>query len=307
MATSGGLKLYFVMTLACAAPACSASNASSAPSGEGGAAPSTGGASSGAGAGGAAQGGSAGAGGSSGDTQGGSGGLTAPGMGGSGGSAQGGSGGSSSGVDLSGTWTADVQTVGTLTVPLAGTVNANLRFVIRLVVTGAADTLNATFDICKLTVVTTPDPKTLSVTFTPAVVATLSTSVSESAPVVNVGDAIPIPAITIRSGIDSSGSSIDADADSHPGVTIPANVGGALPLNAYSGLTIQASLSPTLTAPDGISGTATFSAVGKVFGSDNPLLTSGDITVAPQSKDVPFTANRLSGDVPCAEVLKAFP
>lgn len=283
MTTNRALQLAMILALAGATPACG-SNGSSGATSQGG-------------------GGAGGASGSGGATSA-SGGATA---GNGGTSSTGGTGSSAGGVDLSGTWIADVQTPGTETVPIAGTVNANIRVIVRLFVTEAAGTLNATFDICKLTAVTTPDPTTLSVTFTPAVIATLSASVSESAPVVNVGDSLPIPAVTIRSGITASGTPVDSDADSHPGVTIPGNVGGALPVNAYVGLTIQASLSPQLTAPDSISGTADFTASGIVFGSDNPLLTSGNISVTPQSPNVPFTAKLLPGDVPCADVVSQFP
>jgi hypothetical protein len=293
MAKSSGLEFCFAITVACAMSACSGNDATS-PGGGQGAATGSGGAATGAGG----TGGSPNAGGSGSATQGGSGGS-------SGMSQSGGASSSTTGVDLAGTWIADVQSPGTVTVPLAGTVNANLRFVIRLFVAPTTGTLNMTFDICKLTVVTTPDPKTLSVTFTPAVLATLTTSASEPAPVVNVGDAVPIPALTILSGVDASGNRVDADADSHPGVTLPGNVFGTIALNAYAGLTVNASFSPKLTAPDAISGTASFAATGKVFGSDNPLVTGGDMSVTPTPSDVPFTAKLLPGDVPCADVLTA--
>jgi hypothetical protein len=44
-----------------------------------------------------------------------------------------------------------------------------------------------------------------------------------------------------------------------------------------------------------------------VFGSDNPLLTSGSINVTPSSTAIPFTAKKLAGDVACTDVLKNFP
>jgi len=249
------------------------------------------------------QGGSVGAGGSTAPAKGGTAGTP-----GAGGSVQGGSGGSGpTGVDLSGTWISDVKTTGTESLPFITTVSANIEFVFRLVLTSAGDTLNVRLDICRLTAVSTPDPTALGVTFTPAVIATMTTTGSEGTPVVNVGDPIPLPAFTMLSGITGSGTAVDADSDSHPGVTVPGTTWNNTSVNAYVGLTIQTSLSPTLSAQDSMSGTASFDCAGKIFGSDNALLTSGDISVAPDSKTIPFTAKRLAGDVPCSDVLKALP
>ncbi|HEX7669456.1 MAG TPA: hypothetical protein VF395_07735 [Polyangiaceae bacterium] len=297
MAKSIALNI-FAATLVLATQGCG-SEAGSPPSAGagGGTAASAGGAASGSG-GASAAGASAGGGSAAGASAGAS---------GSGGGTPGGGGSGSAGIDLSGTWIAEVKTVATESLPIVGNADSNLRLVLRFLVSRAGDTLNATFDICDLTTVTTPDPKQLSVTFTPAVLATLTTATSEAAPSVMVGDPVPLPKLTIRSGVDLSGKPVDSDADSHPGVTLPGNIGGVLPVNAYVGLTIESSLSPKLTTTDSIEGTATFSAKGTIFGSDNPLLTSGTISVAPKAQDVPFTARRLAGDVPCSDVLKEFP
>jgi len=66
------------------------------------------------------------------------------------------------------------------------------------------------------------------------------------------------------------------------------------------------SLKATLTDASTITGTAAFSSTGMVFGSDNPVLTSGNIDVTPSSTAIPFTATKLAGDVPCSTVLKSF-
>jgi hypothetical protein len=280
------------------------STVSAPPTGSGGAGTvATGGTSGAVGSGGVAQGGTSG---SSGATQGGSGGTVA--TGGAGGAATGGSSGASATTaDLTGTWIADVQTKGTESVPVAGTVDANIRIVMRLVLTETASALDVRYDICELTAVSTPDPTALGVTFTPAVIATLTTTVSEPFTPVSVGDAIGLPPLTILSGIDGSGNAVDADADTHPGVTVPGTTWNNTSVNAYVGLTIQTTPSPKLTAPDAMGGTVSFAANGKVFGSDNPLLTSGDISVVPDSTAIPFTAKLLAGDVPCSDVLKALP
>lgn len=295
MASSGGFTGWLAITLVCAVPACGSSDASSASggiggsgaTGAGGSATATGGGTSTGGAGGVA-GGSAASGGSSITTEDGSAGAGT--------------------VDLIGTWIGKVQTPGVLSVPTLGNVTANLGVILRLVITEASGTLNVRFDICKMTVVTTPDPTTpLTVTFTPAVLATMTTSASENTPLVHVGGSVPIPALTILSGITASGSSVDADADSHPGVTLPGVALAQWPVNVYVGLKVPFVLSATLTSADALSGTATFTANGTVFGSDSPWLTSGNIGVAPQPADVPLAARRLTGDVPCADVLTAFP
>jgi hypothetical protein len=305
--------LCFVVALACAVQACDGSTSASDPEIAATHGPHTGG------SGGASEGGKTGAGGSGGIAQGGSaqegsGGTTTladggivPGSGGTDGTH--GDGGTKSGgsVDLVGTWIADVKGPGVETVPTVGTIFADLRVVVRFVITEASGTLSTKFDICKLNAVTTPDPKALTVTFTPAVLATLNTTVSESTPTVHVGDAVPMPAFTVLSGIDAAGTSIDADSDSHPGVTIPGVVAGTWPASVYAGLTIPVTLSATLSAPDALSGTLTFSANGKIFATDTPWLTSGNMSVSPQPADVPFTAKLLPGDVPCTDVLNAFP
>lgn len=302
MANSVGYTGCLAITLLCALPACGSSDASSASGGI------TGGGRTGAGGSTTATGGGTSTGGAGGLAGGGAGGSGAGGSAGTGGSSitTGGSAGAGN-VDLTGTWIANVQTPGVLSVPTLGDVTANLGVIVRLVITTASGTLDARFDVCKMTVVTTPDPNTLTVTFTPAVLATLTTSASESAPVVQVGGPVPIPTFTILSGITASGASVDADADGHPGVTLPGVAGNLYPVNVYAGLTVQFSLSTTLSAMDTLSGTAAFTANGTVFGSDSLWITNGNIGVTPVNANIPITAKLLAGDVPCADVLTQFP
>jgi hypothetical protein len=55
-------------------------------------------------------------------------------------------------------------------------------------------------------------------------------------------------------------------------------------------------------------GTASFTSTGTVFGSSMPtLLSSGMINVTPSSSSIPFTATKLTGDVPCSTVASMFP
>jgi len=210
------------------------------------------------------------------------------------------------GVDLSGTWISHVTTAGTITAPVVGTTAANIDIVLRLVVTQTATTLDGTLQICRLNPVTTPNASSLVVTFTPAVLATLQTTVSEPAFTAMIGQPVPLPPVTILTGQNAAGMSVDSDMDGNPGVTIPSNVGGIIQLNAFTGLTINTSLTSTLTNATTITGTASFASTGVVFGSDNPILTSGNINVTPSSNAIPFTATKLAGNVPCSEVLMNF-
>ena len=212
------------------------------------------------------------------------------------------------GIDLTGTWVSHVNAPGTLTAPVVGTTNANIDIVLRLSVSGApGGALSGTLQICRLNPVTTPNASSLVVQFTPAVLATLQTSISEPAFTAMVGQPVPLPDSTILTGVNAGGTQVDSDMDGNPGVTIPSNVGGILMLNAYTGLTIKTSLKATLTNASTITGTASFSSTGTVFGSDNPILTSGNINVTPSSSAIPFTAAKLAGDVPCSSVVSMFP
>jgi hypothetical protein len=159
--------------------------------------------------------------------------------------------------------------------------------------------------ICRLNPVTTP-ATALVVTFSPAVISTLQTGITIPSFTPAIGAAVPVPPTTIRTGENGAGMSVDSDSDGNPGVTIPANVGGLIMLNAYAGLTINTTLNGTLTNATTITGTASFTSTGTVFGSDNPLLTMGSINVTPSSSAIPFSATRLAGNVPCTTVASMF-
>lgn len=233
------------------------------------------------------------------------GGATASGGANTGGAATGGT-DAGTGVNIAGTWISEIKTAGNEMVPIVGSTAANIDLVIRLAVTESAGTLDGQLDICRLNATTTPNASSLVVTFTPAVLATLMGTGTEPAFTAKVGEAVPFPSITILSGVNASGTSVDADSDGHPGVTIPSDIGGLISLDAYVGLTIKTTLTSTLTDADTITGTTNFSTNGTVFGSNNTLLTSGTISVTPSSTAVPFTATRLDGDVPCSQVLTHF-
>jgi hypothetical protein len=205
--------------------------------------------------------------------------------------------------DLSGTWIARVETLATESLPLAGEFDVQLTFALRLHIAQSAGALSATFEICELSTETLPEPEALRVSFPPALIATLRAETTSSVSAIRTGDALPTLELTIRSGIDAADKPLDSDADSHPGVTVPANVGGSLMIRVYAGLTLEASIASRLSADGKLAGTADFSVSGEVFGSDNASLTEGMLSVAPKSEAVSLSATRLAGDVPCSEVL----
>jgi hypothetical protein len=211
--------------------------------------------------------------------------------------------GTDASADLSGTWIARVETLATESLPLAGEFDVQLEFALRLHIVQSAGTLNATFEICQLSTQTLPEAEALRVSFPPALIATLRGKTTSSVSEIRAGDALPVLELTIRSGIDAGEKPLDSDADSHPGVTVPANVGGSLMISVYAGLTLEASIASRLSADGKLTGTADFSVNGNVFGSDNASLTEGMLSVAPKSDAVSLSATRLAGDVPCSEVL----
>jgi hypothetical protein len=231
--------------------------------------------------------------------------------GGSGGAATGGAGGGgNTGVDLTGTWISELKGVpGTISAPIVNSTDANIDLVIALQLSKSAGKLNGTFNICRLNVVTTPDPNSLKTTFGAAVIATMVTTMSENDFTAMVGSAVPVPNLEIFSGETSGGTQVDADNDTHPGVTIPSNIGGVIAISAYVGLDIKVALKSTLTDPNTITGTTSFTTVGKIFGSSNTLLLnsmSGNINVTPTASAIPYTATKLAGAVDCAQVLTHF-
>jgi hypothetical protein len=210
-------------------------------------------------------------------------------------------------VDLSGTWITEVKTLATETVPLIGQPDANLRLVARVVMAKRGDQLESKFEMCAFSAITTPDPQTLTVQLSDAAIATLTTSASESAPSAGVGDAVPLPALTIRTGIDASGQPVDSDNDMQPGVTVAASVGILGSVLGYAGVTVKAAFDVKLADENTLAGTGQVSSNGVIFGSSNPLLPSATIAVNPKMPDIPLTLTRVPKDMPCSDVLQQFP
>ena len=209
------------------------------------------------------------------------------------------------GPDLSGTWYTTIESLATQNLPLLGEGDANVSLVMRVVVEGTAPEQTATYEICALHTESTPDPSASQITFGAPVLATLHTTVPADLSGVMVGGEVPLPMLTLKSGVDATGAREDTDGDGNPGVTIPATVlGGSIKVNAYVELTIEAAVSGTLMDPDTIVGSAQFSATGAVIASDNPLITAGSISVIPKEA-TQITAKRMPGNVDCAGVLAA--
>jgi hypothetical protein len=210
------------------------------------------------------------------------------------------------GAAVTGTWISQIQTTGAIQAPVVGSVDADIELVTRIVVTGSADALNERLEICRLQTTSTPNASALAVTYPPAAVAALNDARAQPSFVASVGSPFPVPTFTILAGLDASGQAVDADQDGNPGVTLPSNIGGVLAIDAYVGLKMDVSITATLNAPDTLNGTTSFAVSGTVFGSNNPVLSSGSINVVPASTEVPLTARRLDGDVPCSSVVSMF-
>ncbi len=237
------------------------------------------------------------------------------------------------GPDLSGTWITRVTTTGTITAPSpVGTLTgATIDVVQRMVISNdlTACTTTAQFEICSLsTTATSPIP--FSVTYTPAVLASLSGSASEAGVCYQVGQTVAFPSFTINSGWGgppppttntcpappstltypypagtlptTCSGAIDSDGDGVYGITLPTTIFGALNLDAFAGLTMSISLANmVLTNATTNIGTTSFPTVGYIFGSTAGA--TGALNVVPDSSAVPVTAIKLTGNVPCATVL----
>ena len=234
---------------------------------------------------------------------------------------------------MSGTWITRVTTTGTITAPSpVGTLTgATIDVVQRMVISNdlTACTTTAQFEICSLsTTATSPIP--FSVTYTPAVLASLSGSASEAGVCYQVGQTVAFPSFTINSGWGgppppttntcpappstltypypagtlptTCSGAIDSDGDGVYGITLPTTIFGALNLDAFAGLTMNISLANmVLTNATTNIGTTSFPNTGYIFGSTAGA--TGALNVVPDSSAVPVTAIKLTGDVPCATVL----
>lgn len=200
-------------------------------------------------------------------------------------------------ISLVGTWGTKVNTSADIVVPVAGTSPANIQLALRLDVREEAGKLAADVEICQLTT----DSASFKVDYA-KLLQYLKTEIAIPATSPAIGAKLGLPDLVFKIGIDDAGKAVDTDADTKPGVTMPATALGALAINAYTGLVMTVKLDASLSAADTIVGNGTFSVAGTIFGSSFPLLSSGSINVT-QKAPAAFTAKRFEGSVGCAELL----
>ncbi len=197
-----------------------------------------------------------------------------------------------------------MTTTATLTVPLIGNQPATIDLVLRILLAQDATNLSSHVEICRLNTAT--NGNSLLVNFPATVLALLTDDQTIPAPVVNVGDPVPVPAFSIVVGQDAAGNPVDDDADGNDGVTISTVLAGTN-IMAFAGFDIELSFpSATLTDASTLTGDAAFTTSGTVFDTV-PLGLSGPISVTPTSPTTAFTSTKLAGDVPCSDVLALFP
>jgi hypothetical protein len=228
-------------------------------------------------------------------------------------------------IDQTGTWITRITATGTFfSAPdLIGTLQGTLDMVQRMVVTKSNGSLIYQVDICSLST-NSSSPYAFEIVYSPTVIGTLTTTITEPDQCLRVGDPITLPIFTINTGwggppipttntcptpgtagfpVTSCSGSVDSDEDGVYGITLPTRVlNGLFLVTAYAGLTItieQDGMILTESATN--TGTANVSLVGFMFGCTDG--TMGPFNITPSSTAVPVTLVRLLGDVSCSEVL----
>ncbi len=232
-------------------------------------------------------------------------------------------------LDMTGTWITRVTTTGTITAPSpVGTLTgATIDVVQRMYISTVGNNNVAKFEICSLSTVANGSLPFYS-DYSPAVLASMSGTGSAPYQCLHVGDTATLPSFTINTGWGGSvtpagctcpaaGSvyppspplpteccgAVDSDGDGVYGITLPTHLfNGALNLWAYAGLTMNITLkNMVVTDPNTNTGTTAFPTTGWIFGSTAGA--TGTLNVQPASDNVPVTAIKLTGDVPCSTVL----
>ncbi len=218
-------------------------------------------------------------------------------------------------VDITGTWVAKLITVGFITTPLfpLAPAGVNIEAVVRMNISQSGGNFVHKLEICKLATTSAPEDA-LKITYSPALLATMSATVAIPTYNPTIGGPITVPSFVLQTGSNKVCSGdcgpsdfVDSDRDGKPGVTLPVLVGGALELEAYGALTTIINLSrATLEDAETIAGAAAFSTEGQILHTNNPIAPGGPLTVDPTPLTA-VTAKRLAGDVPCSTVAGMFP
>jgi hypothetical protein len=203
------------------------------------------------------------------------------------------------GVDLTGTWGVAMTASSEMTAPLIGKSASKAALTMRFYVSKEGEQYRADVQICRLNT----DSATVKIDYV-NVLPQLKTSIVVPTFEPAIGGKVPFPNFVFRVGQDQAGASIDADRDGKPGATTPVVALGLLSINAYAGFELKVSLDALLKDAGTIQGGYSFGAVGKVFGSNSPLLPPGELRVTQTQPNASYTAKRFDGDIPCAELVK---
>lgn len=210
-------------------------------------------------------------------------------------------------VDPTGVWWAEVETIGSEVLPILDKLtDVDIRFVMRVEVSGTAPEHSVKFEFCDLQTewIDPADPNNITtIGFRPDTVAAFTETITQDLGGLSVGSEVPLPKLTFRGGIDEAGESFDDDNDGNPAVTAWVRTLLGIEIEVYEEITIHATLD--LTAPDEntLQGTVDFNAEADVLTSNNPIIFAGSyVTITPDSTAVPVTVRRLDGGGDCSTI-----
>jgi hypothetical protein len=210
----------------------------------------------------------------------------------------------SPGIDPTGVWWTEVTTVGSEVLPILDKLNGtNIRFVMRVEVSGAAPNNTVQFDFCQLQTewIDPMDPNNITtIGFRPDTVAAFSESITADLGNLAAGSMVPLPSLTFRGGVDESGKELDEDGDGNPAVTAWVRTLLGIEIEVYETITIRATLDLTVPDEDTLTGTLDFGADALIVTSNNVIIGAGTaVTITPDSKAVPLTVKRLPDGGDC--------
>jgi len=210
-------------------------------------------------------------------------------------------------IDPTGVWWTEVTTVGSEVLPILDKLTgANIRFVMRVEVSGTAPNNDVKFDFCQLQTewIDPMDPNNITtIGFRPDTVEAFSESVTVDLGSLSPGSKVPLPSLTFHGGLDESGREFDENGDGNPGVTAWVRTLVGIEIEVYETITIRATLDLTVPDENTLTGTLDFGADALIVSSNNPIIFADTaVTITPDSKAVPITAKRLLGGGDCASL-----
>jgi hypothetical protein len=210
-------------------------------------------------------------------------------------------------IDPTGVWWTEVMTIGSEVLPILDNLTGtNIRFVMRVEVSGEPPNNQVKFDFCQLQTewIDPADPNNITtIGFRPDTVAAFSETTTVDLGGLPAGSKVPLPSLKFIGGTDESGKEFDEDGDGNPAVTAWVRTLLGIEIEVYETITISATLD--LTAPDEntLSGTVDFSADALIVTSNNVIIGAGTrVTITPDSKQVPLSVKRLPNGGDCSSL-----